>query len=228
MKGNPWLGLVIGVLTPLVLAGETGVAARVNGTDISNFRLERHFADYLKIQGRQVGAIRSPVAYKRLKREALQQLIDKELLWQEAGRLGVTVTDEEIGASLAEMQAAFGDSQGLARALDEAGFDEAGYRDYLRHELAASRVLGKLSKVTPPSDDDVRAAYDGLKLSSIRPWTKHAAWPWCASTSPASASPRAVRRRWRICGKTAGWKCSSGFRTRADKSAGEKKSRQER
>jgi peptidyl-prolyl cis-trans isomerase C len=164
MKGNPWLGLVIGVLTPLVLAGETGVAARVNGTDISNFRLERHFADYLKIQGRQVGAIRSPVAYKRLKREALQQLIDKELLWQEAGRLGVTVTDEEIGASLAEMQAAFGDSQGLARALDEAGFDEAGYRDYLRHELAASRVLGKLSKVTPPSDDDVRAAYDGLKL----------------------------------------------------------------
>ncbi|MFC5697080.1 SurA N-terminal domain-containing protein [Pseudomonas sp. GCM10022186] len=164
MKGNPWLGLIIGVLTPLVLAGETGIAARVNGTDISNFRLERHFADYLKIQGRQVGAIRSPAVYKRLKREALQQLIDKELLWQEAGRLEVSVTDEEIAASLAEMQAAFGDTQGFARALEEAGFDEADYRDYLRHELVASRVLDKLAEVTPPSDEEVRATYDGLKL----------------------------------------------------------------
>ncbi len=163
MKGNPWFGLMLGLLTPLVLAGETGTAARVNGTDISNFRLERHFADYLKIQGRQVGAIRSPAVYKRLKREALQQLIDKELLWQEAGRLDVSVTDEEIAASLAEMQTAFGDTQGFARALEGAGFDEAGYRDYLRHELVASRVLDKLAEVTPPSDDEVRSAYDGLK-----------------------------------------------------------------
>lgn len=163
MNGNPWLGLVIGLLTPLVLAGETGIAARVNGTDISNFRLERHFADYLKIQGRQVGAIRSPVAYKRLKREALQQLIDKELLWQEAARLGVTVSDQEIAASLADLQAAFADTQGFARALEEAGFDEAGYRDYLRHERVASRVLDELAEVDLPDDEDVRLAYDSLK-----------------------------------------------------------------
>ncbi|WP_330114492.1 SurA N-terminal domain-containing protein [Pseudomonas sp. JS3066] len=163
MQGNPWFGLVIGLLTPLVLAGETGIAARVNGTDISNFRLERHFADYLKIQGRQVGAIRSPVAYKRLKREALQQLIDKELLWQEASRLGISVSDEEISGSLAEMKAAFPDTQGFARALDEAGFDEASYRDYLRHELVASRVLDEIAHVDPPSDADVRVAFESLK-----------------------------------------------------------------
>ncbi|MCO6056671.1 SurA N-terminal domain-containing protein [Pseudomonas sp. MOB-449] len=163
MKANPWLGLVIGLLTPLVLAGETGIAARVNGADISNFRLERHFVDYLKIQGRQVGAIRSPAAYKRLKREALQQLIDKELLWQEAERLGVAVSDEEITASLAEMKAAFADSQGFARALDEAGFDEAGYRDYLRHERVASRVLDLLADFQRPSDEELDAAYQSLK-----------------------------------------------------------------
>ncbi|UCO97552.1 SurA N-terminal domain-containing protein [Metapseudomonas lalkuanensis] len=163
MNGNPWLGLVIGLLTPLVLAGETGIAARVNGTDISNFRLERHFADYLKIQGRQVGAIRSPVVYKRLKREALQQLIDKELLWQEAGRLGVTVSDAEISASLAGMKAAFADTQGFDRALADAGFDEAGYRDYLRHELAARRVLDELAEVAPPGESEVNAAYESLK-----------------------------------------------------------------
>lgn len=163
MKGNPWLGLVIGLLTPLVLAGETGIAARVNGTEISNFRLERHFADYLKIQGRQVGAIRSPAAYKRLKREALQQLIDKELLWQEAERRGVSVSDEEVSASLAGMKAAFGDTRGFERALADAGFDEAGYRDYLRRELVASRLLDELAEVVPPGESEVNAAYESLK-----------------------------------------------------------------
>lgn len=164
MKGNPWLGLVIGLLTPLVLAGETGTAARVNGTDISNFRLERHFADYLKIQGRQVGAIRSPIAYKRLKREALQQLIDKELLWQEAGRRGVSVADEEVSASLTGLRAAFPNTQAFTRALEEAGFDEVTYRDYLRHELVASRVLDELTETTLPTEADVQAAYESLKL----------------------------------------------------------------
>lgn len=164
MKGNSWLGLFFGLISNLALAGESGVAARVNGTEISSFRLERYFADYLKSQGRQVGAIRSPTVYKRLKREALQQLIDKELLWQEAPRLGVSASDEEIRVVMAEMQTAVADTQGFARALDEAGFDEAGYRDYLRHELVASRVLDQLTAVAPPSDAEVRAAYEGLKL----------------------------------------------------------------
>jgi hypothetical protein len=163
MKGNPWLGLVIGLITPLVLAGETGTAARVNGADISNFRLERHFADYLKIQGRQVGAIRSPMAYKRLKREALQQLIDKELLWQEAGRRGLAVADDEVTASIDELKAAFPDIQAFARALEDAGFDEAGYRDYLRQELAASRMLDQLAEVAQPTEEEVRSAYAELK-----------------------------------------------------------------
>ncbi|MCY1367928.1 hypothetical protein D9M69_548830 [compost metagenome] len=73
------------------------------------------------------------------------------------------MTDEEIAAALSEMQAAFADSQGFARALDEAGFDEASYRDYLRHELVAGRVLDALAEVTPPSEDDVRSAFDSLK-----------------------------------------------------------------
>jgi peptidyl-prolyl cis-trans isomerase C len=58
--------------------------ARVNGEEISQLRLERYFAEYLEDQGRALGSIRNPKAYKQLRKAALDALIDKELLWQEA------------------------------------------------------------------------------------------------------------------------------------------------
>ena len=62
--------------------------ARVNGEEISEFRLERFFAEYLEDQGRAVASIRSPRAYKQLRQAALDALIDKELLWQESHKRG--------------------------------------------------------------------------------------------------------------------------------------------
>lgn len=137
-------------------AQEVGVAARVNGAEISVYRLERHFEDYLKLQARNVAAIRNPAVFKRLKREALDQLIDKELLWQEAQRRGVTVDDAAVAAARADIAAGFASPEAFARRIREAGFDEAGYADYLRRELAASRTLQELAGLPDVSDEDVR------------------------------------------------------------------------
>jgi peptidyl-prolyl cis-trans isomerase C len=155
--------IMLWLASSFCLAGETGVAARVNGTEISYFRLERHFADYLKAQGREVGAIRSPVAYKRLKREALQQLIDKELLWQEAQRRGRDVDVAQVSAQLEALQAAFASPEAFSRALDEAGFDKDSYREYLHHELVADHMLAELAEVPPPTEAEVRQAYAGIR-----------------------------------------------------------------
>jgi peptidyl-prolyl cis-trans isomerase C len=141
-------------------AGEVGVAARVNGSAISNFRLERHFADYLITQRRSVGAIRSPSTYKRLKREALQQLIDKELLWQEAQRRHIVVEDAQVEQALEAKRSAFASAEAFSRALSESGFDESSYATYLRHELAASQVLLAMSQPAAPADEEVRRLFE--------------------------------------------------------------------
>jgi peptidyl-prolyl cis-trans isomerase C len=138
------------------VAQEVGVAARVNGTEISVFRLERHFEDYLKQQARSVAAIRSPEVFKRLKGEALDQLIDKELLWQEAQRRGVVVDDEAVREARAGIASGFRTPEAFQRRMREAGFDDASYDAYLRRELASSRVLGELIGTVTVSDDDVQ------------------------------------------------------------------------
>ncbi|CAD5108979.1 peptidylprolyl isomerase [Zestomonas carbonaria] len=166
--------LLFSLPSALASAQGTGTAARVNGTDISYFRLERYFADYLKAEGRSVASIRNPRAYARLRDDALQQLIDKELLWQEAQRRGVTVDDQRVLAELAATKAAFRTPEAFERRLGEAGFDEAGYLDYLRRELVASRMLEELSEPKAVSEEEVRHALEELRPRLERPEQVHA------------------------------------------------------
>ena len=136
-------------------AGEVGIAARVNDVEISNFRLQRYFTEFLAAHGRNLGAIRDPRTYQRLQGAALDDLIDKELLWQEAERQGVQVDEAAMREHFEQMRGAFRSADDFSRRLERAGFDEVSYLDYLRREQVSRRMLEKLSKVSPVSQNDV-------------------------------------------------------------------------
>ncbi|HDS0918306.1 TPA: SurA N-terminal domain-containing protein [Pseudomonas putida] len=135
-------------------------AARVNGVEIGLTRLERYFSEYLTAQGRAVSSIRNPGLYKRLRDQALNELIDKELLWQEARRQGIVISDEQVSAHVGEVEAAFGSPAVFERRLAEAGFDRAQYTEYTRQDMAAQQVYAQLSAVDAPSPAEVQAFYD--------------------------------------------------------------------
>lgn len=134
-------------------------AARVNGVDIGVLRLERYFSEYLEAQGRALSSIRNPTLYKRLRSQALDELIDKELLWQEAQRRGIAISDEQVAAQVGEVEAAFGSPALFERRLADAGFDRPAYADYMRQELASQQVYAQLSAVPAPTQAEVEAFY---------------------------------------------------------------------
>lgn len=168
-----WLGL-LALLAALAAQADEPLAARVNGVGISDWRLQRYFEEYLATQGRSLGAIRSPTLYGRLRDEALEQLIDRELLWQEAGRRGLLIEEATLDAAVEERRLGFGGAENFSRRLGDAGFDEASYREYLRHELAAQRMYAELSTAEPPSEADVRAFYEARREQLRRPETLRA------------------------------------------------------
>ena len=135
-------------------------AARVNGEEISQLRLERYFAEYLEDQGRAVGNIRNPKAYKQLRKAALDALIDRELLWQEAVKRGVVISDAVVKDQVDQTRQAMGGAEVFARRLEDAGFDEAGYIEYTRRELAARQVFNDLTQAGEPDEKQVRAFYE--------------------------------------------------------------------
>jgi len=168
MKLNTWL-ILMSLWAPVALSSNGPAAARVNGEEISEFRLERFFVEYLEDQGRAVGSIRNPTAYKQLRRKALDALIDKELLWQEAVKRGVVISDAVVKDQIDQTREAMGGTEVFVRRLNDAGFDEAGFTEYTRRELAAQQVYAELTKVDAPDEQQVRAFYEEHRAEMSRP-----------------------------------------------------------
>ncbi|SEN26264.1 peptidyl-prolyl cis-trans isomerase C [Pseudomonas sp. ok272] len=168
MKLNHWL-MLLTLWVPVAWCGNEPAVARVNGEEISAFRLERYFAEYLEDQGRSVGSIRNPKAYQQLRRKALDALIDKELLWQEAVKRGVVISDAAVSAQVEQTRQAMGGAQVFARRLNDAGFDEASFTEYTRRELAALQVYSELTMVAAPNDQQVRAFYEEHRAEMNQP-----------------------------------------------------------
>ncbi|MCF4998492.1 peptidylprolyl isomerase [Pseudomonas syringae] len=154
-----WLPMLLTGCVSLVFASNEP-AARVNGEEISQFRLERYFAEYLEDQGRAVASIRNPKAYKQLRDAALESLIDKELLWQESRKRGVKIDAQTVQQQVEQTRQAIGGPDKFARRLEDAGFDEASFTEYTHRELAAQQVFAELTRIDPPSDQQVRAFYE--------------------------------------------------------------------
>lgn len=154
---------------PAAYCSNGPAVARVNGEEISQLRLERYFAEYLEDQGRSVGNIRNPKAYKQLRKAALDALIDKELLWQEALKRGVVISDATVQSQVEKTRQAFGGAEVFARRLEDAGFDEASYAEYTRRELAAQQVFADLTQVGEPDEKQVRAFFEEHRAEMNRP-----------------------------------------------------------
>lgn len=166
------LTLTLLLPTPPLQAQEQGIAARVNGVPITVFRLERYFEDYLREQGRNLATLRSPAAYKRLKRDALERLIVRELLVQEARQRGIAVTDDELATARDRVVAGYKTREAFHRRMREAGFTEATFDDYLRQDLMAERALAALTALTTGSEPDaatVQQFYDENRARFVMP-----------------------------------------------------------
>lgn len=155
---------VLAVAQVMLLKADEGgsLAARVNGTPISQYRLERYFAEYLQTQNRPLTSIRSPSLYQRLREQALEQLIDKELLWQEAQRRNIHISDATVQAQVEQLQQAMGGAQRFEQALADAGFDHVSFANYTRHELAAQQVyLQSLNTAVPAQNQSQGEPVEG-------------------------------------------------------------------
>ncbi|WP_137808165.1 peptidylprolyl isomerase [Pseudomonas sp. G(2018)] len=168
MKLNTLL-ILLTLWVPAAFCSNGQVAARVNGEEISQMRLERYFAEYLEDQGRAVASIRSPSAYKQLRQAALDALIDKELLWQEALKRGVVISDATVQSQVDQTRQAMGGAQVFAQRLEDAGFDEAAYIEYTRRDLAAQQVFSELTRVDAPDEQQVRAFFEEHRAEMNRP-----------------------------------------------------------
>jgi peptidyl-prolyl cis-trans isomerase C len=113
------------------------VVAEVNGTPVLRRSVRELVQAVLITQNEEPG----PDAVGRLAKEALNSLIDHELLYQESRAQGIVVSDAAVDEELARSKAAFPDTASFEAAVRARGVTQKSLRQETRKTLAVNRFL---------------------------------------------------------------------------------------
>lgn len=150
----------IGLIGAAPAHAQMMLAARVNGVGISFERLERQYEELLRERKLHVARLRNSAQVKGLKREALEQLIRIELLWQEAKAIDSVVSEEEVERALAQVRARFPTEAAFLRRIEADGFDAASHRAHTRKLLSGERMAQRIvARDVRVSERDVEEFY---------------------------------------------------------------------
>ncbi len=151
-------------LATFVLAEETqpptDKAAVVNGTVITQAELDSQMKivmDRLRASGRlpdvsQLDQIRSQV---------LENLIARELLYQESQKKGIKISEEELNEQLTKLKAQFPNEAEFNNALNRMNLTEASIKEKLKRDLSLKKLIeDEVAPKVTVSDSDIRAFYE--------------------------------------------------------------------
>ncbi|EHR73471.1 parvulin-like peptidyl-prolyl isomerase [Burkholderiales bacterium JOSHI_001] len=155
--------LAVGLLAGLALlpAWAQQVVARVNGVAIVLDQLDRQHEEVMREKRLHPARMTDPNKFRALRQEALDRLVQVELLWQEARAQGLAVSDKDVETSVRMARKDARNEAGFDRLLMRLGMTEPQYREHVRKMLSgdrlAERIIEREVKVT---DEDLQGFYD--------------------------------------------------------------------
>ena len=154
------LGLLVAAVGAWAQGYIPGNAVRVNGVEISNERFNAFYQEYRRPYGISVAG-RGDHLNKliKLRKEAMDLMIEQELVRQAAEGVGIDVTEDEIDAAIAEISAPFDDPADFDRRLQSEGFTEESYRQHVGRMIAAKRYLDTVRMGVGEVSDEALEAY---------------------------------------------------------------------
>ncbi|MGM0556687.1 MAG: peptidylprolyl isomerase [Myxococcota bacterium] len=118
------------------------IVARVNDEIITLYELEKAATPFLLQNGMDPSALEDPDQRPKVLDEVLTELVNRELLLQEADKLDLEVTDKEVDQWLAYTQKQQGVSEEQFRQLiSQYGMDYSEYREMIRQNLLKMRIV---------------------------------------------------------------------------------------
>ncbi|MHB8120996.1 MAG: peptidylprolyl isomerase [Desulfuromonadaceae bacterium] len=132
-----------------------GAVARVNGVAIDAIELRR--AKKVLLRGQPV----PPEQEAAINKQAIEQLVSAELMYQAAAKREVKDLEKEVDAKLAEGKARFKDEQSFVKAIKDLEMAEKDLREYTRRDLLISHfVESEFVSKTVVTEAETRAFYD--------------------------------------------------------------------
>ncbi|MCA9543927.1 MAG: SurA N-terminal domain-containing protein [Myxococcales bacterium] len=167
----------------------TGIAAKVGGVEIPASHVEIAVRRQGDVDAEQLPAVR---------REALEQIVEQELLAQKAQAAGIALSDDELSAYIvskdnrdfvffANRDGKFDIARYESYVTQGFGASTAAYRDVKRRELLAERYIGFLEQQVQVSEAEIRAAFERAKRTWKLSYVIFDPQEWKATVPAATA-----------------------------------------
>ncbi len=135
--------------------------AVVNGTIIKQAELDSEMNRYLaRLQ--RTGRFPNDLELREIKKQVLENLIARELLYQESQKKGIKVDQKQVDAQLTALKDRFPSEAEFNNALKRVNLTEADLRFRFERDLAIRELLdGQIGGKVAVSNKESRAYYDG-------------------------------------------------------------------
>jgi peptidyl-prolyl cis-trans isomerase C len=146
-----------------------GIEARVNGTGITSDEINQLTKAMVSRMPKQ-GPVPAPEMVEQARKNAVEQLINAELLYQAGQKLEVPELDKKLEEDFANETKRFPNKDALDQALKSANLTEDGLRLLLRKRYVVNNILEKqiVSGVTV-SDEEIAQFYERNKANFKSP-----------------------------------------------------------
>jgi peptidyl-prolyl cis-trans isomerase C len=163
----------LAVTSPLSLAEEKsdtgGKVAVVNGSIITRAEFDREMGRVqqgIARQGRAIDNSKLPA----IRKEVLEGLIDRELLFQQSRKQGIKVEETAVTDRLGTLKGRFPSEDQFEAALKSMGLTLADLMTQLREGMAIKYLIERrFGEGTSVSDEEAKAYYDGNPKDFMRP-----------------------------------------------------------
>ena len=150
---------------PAALALATGIypgtAARVNGVELSNERFNAFYQEYRRPYGINIAGRGDHLdRLTKLRKEAMDEMSEQELVRQAAEAANIEVTAGEIDTAIAEISSPFKNPDEFNRRIQSEGFTPEAYREHVKRMIAAKKYLDYIRMdVAEVSDEELEKYY---------------------------------------------------------------------
>ena len=135
--------------------------AVVNGVVITQAQYDKELnvqRERISRQGRQI----SDDQMAEMKKEILEGLIEREVLYQESQKAGIKVTDQKVNDQMASIKKRFPSEEEFNKALSNMNLTEDEVKVQIQRGLAIRELIDqKVASKVVITDEETRAYYDG-------------------------------------------------------------------
>ena len=151
----------------------SSAAALVNGAVISRDDFQREFDRVWRQKGTKE-KLADESKRAELRREALENLISRELLFQESRKRNVKLVQADIDREFEQLKRQFANESQFTETMARLKLSEAVIREQMAHGLAIRVLVNEVigSKITV-SDDEIRAYFERHKDTFTQPSQVH-------------------------------------------------------